>query len=80
MQFTKQEAMKLFGQTVEITRTIYSEFDLEQKYPKIEKGTQAEVYLIENNPEGIIVNLLVDEDYEPFNKVRFESFCRVCSL
>lgn len=64
MSFTKQEAIDLLGKTVEITQTIYFEHDEYKHIPKIKKGTCAEVYLIENDPEGIIIDLLIEDQPE----------------
>jgi len=77
MSFTKEEAINLLGQTVEITQTIYHNYHGHLDFPRIPKGTQAEVYLVENSSEGITISLLVDEVLEQFDKDEFNQHCLV---
>ena len=74
--FTKQEAINLLGQKVEIKQNIYFESD-KVTFIVIEKGKQGEVYLIENDPNGIVIHVLIDEDYQTFNKVEFNKYCHI---
>jgi hypothetical protein len=76
MQFTKQEAANLLGQKVELIETIYFEVE-DLKFSKVEKGVQAEVYLIENQSEEITISLLIDDQYETFNKTNFHKYCQI---
>lgn len=75
-QFTKEEAVNLLGQQVQLKQTIYLEAE-NQKFPMFEKGLFTEVYLVENQPEGITISLLIDEHLEEFDKQRFEQYCQL---
>jgi hypothetical protein len=74
--FTKQEAINLLGQSVMFKETMYLEAE-DLKFPMFEKGLLAEVNLIENQPEGITISLLIDEHLEQFDKLRFEQYCQL---
>lgn len=75
-QFTKQEALNLFGSKVRFKETLYFEQGT-VKYPIIEKGFISHVYLIENDSCGIKVTFLIDEQYHEFSKQQFERYCEL---
>lgn len=75
-QFTKQEAFDLFGQTVIFKETIYFEYE-DLKFPLVAKGTVSKVYLVQDQPEGITVAMLIDEDLTELDKQAFERHCQL---
>ena len=75
-QFTKLEAIELLGQTVLFTETITFGDD-EIQIPLVEKGTLADIYLITNQPEGISISALVDDDYVELDREAFEHHCQL---
>ncbi len=75
-QFTKQEALDLFGQTVLFKETIYFEHE-DLKFPLVEQGTVSEIYLVTNHPEGIMVSMLIDEDLTELDKQAFDRYCQI---
>ncbi len=75
-QFTKEEAFSLLGESVIIKNTVY--FDQDGiKYPLINAGVIAPVYIIENSPEGLMIVLLIDGDYSHFDKEGFDTYCQL---
>jgi len=74
--FTKQEAINLLGQTVQFKETMYFEVE-DLKFVKFEKGILAEVNVIQCQPEGLTISLLIDEDLEQFDKPGFQHFCQL---
>ena len=79
-QFTREEAVSLFGKTVECVKTRVSDWSTDEIdiiSDLFKKGERAEVDCITNNHEEneILISLLVDNDWLEFDKEQFQKHC-----
>jgi len=83
-QFTIEEATSLFGKTIECVKTrVWSAPEFDDKtditFDLLKKGDEAKVDCIANShgADGILISLLIDEDWLEFNKEQFQEHCVV---
>jgi len=70
-EFTKQDLLTLFDQTVKFKKTLYFESG-KLKFPIIASGTVARVCLIEDVDGKKSITLMIDDDYQAFDRSMFD--------
>jgi len=70
-EFTQQQLLELFNQTVKVKKTLYFEAE-NLKFPIIKAGTVARICLIEDVEGKKSVVLMIDDQYEAFDRAMFD--------
>jgi len=70
-EFTKEDLLTLFDQTVKFKKTLYFEAE-NMKFPIVQAGTVSRVCLVEDVDGKKSITLMIDDAYQAFDRSMFD--------